>query len=97
MITKHRQNFNPWSPSHINLHVHARFFSAFRILATEQWHQEKDEVAKELKRIKKTRMIDELNSLSILEDQRAGKQFYGADAYKSWLSSKDLHADTEGD
>lgn len=42
-------------------------------------------------------MIDELNSLSILEDQRAGKQFYGADAYKSWLSSKDLHADTEGD
>ena len=42
-------------------------------------------------------MIDELNSLSILEDQRAGKQFYGADAYKSWLSSKDLHADTECD
>ncbi|XP_067928691.1 protein phosphatase 1 regulatory subunit 12B-like [Watersipora subatra] len=67
-----------------------------RILATEQWHQEKDEVAKELSKLKKKKMIDELENLSILEDERAGKQFCGADAYKDWLNSRGLAADKEG-
>jgi len=50
-------------------------------------------VAKELKRIKKTRMISELNNLALLEDERAGKQFYGAQAYQDWLGSKGLEVD----
>ena len=41
-------------------------------------------------------MINELEGLSILEDQRAGKQFYGAHAYQDWLNSKGLTADSEG-
>lgn len=53
-------------------------------------------MAKELSKLKKKRMIEELGNLSILEDERAGKEFYGADAYKSWLSTKGLHADETG-
>lgn len=41
-------------------------------------------------------MIEELGSLSILEDERAGKQFCGADAYKMWLTTQGLHADESG-
>jgi len=64
-------------------------------LATEQWHQEKDEVAKELAKLKKKKMVEELEGLSILEEQ-AGKLDYGADAYKDWLNDKGMHVDKEG-
>lgn len=67
-----------------------------RILATEQWHQEKDEVAKELKKLKKVKMIEELNSFSSLQDKRAGKEFYGAGAYRDWLSTQGLESNASG-
>lgn len=66
-------------------------------MATEQWHQEKDEIAKELSKLKKKHMIDELNNLTILEDQRAGKQFYGANAFTEWMNTKGLHASSSGE
>lgn len=67
-----------------------------RVLATEQWHQEKDEVAKQLAKRKKKRMVSDLDGLAILEDENTGKEFYGAEAYKVWLASKGLGTDKEG-
>lgn len=53
-------------------------------------------MAKELAKLKKKKMIDELESLSILEDDKAGKQFYGVGAYKDWLNTKGLSTTSEG-
>lgn len=65
-----------------------------RILAAEMWHQDKDNVAKEMLQLKKVKMQQILKQLEDEEEEKSAKQFYGEDAFKQWMENKNLSQKT---
>ncbi|XP_005089620.1 ankyrin repeat and KH domain-containing protein mask isoform X2 [Aplysia californica] len=61
-----------------------------RILAAEMWHQDKDNVAKEMQQLKKVKMQQVLKELEDEEEMKAARQFYGEEAFNQWMTSKSL-------
>nr|KAG5686405.1 hypothetical protein BaRGS_023705 [Batillaria attramentaria] len=67
-----------------------------RILAAEMWHQDKNNVAKEMNQLKKVKMQQVLRELEDEEESKAAQQFYGQQAYEQWLSSRGLEPKATG-
>ncbi|GFO28206.1 ankyrin repeat domain-containing protein 53 [Plakobranchus ocellatus] len=67
-----------------------------RILAAEMWHQDKDSVAKEMQQLKKIKMQQVLRELEEDEEMKAAQQFYGDEAFKQWMASKNLKSKSAG-
>lgn len=62
-----------------------------RLLATEMWHRDKNNVAKEMQQLKTFKMQQVLRELEEEEDAKLEQQFYGQAAYEQWLSSRNLN------
>lgn len=61
-----------------------------RILAAEMWHQDKDDVSKEMQQLKKVKMQQVLRDIEDEEEENAAKQFYGEEAFEQWMANKNL-------
>ncbi|ESO93076.1 hypothetical protein LOTGIDRAFT_232824 [Lottia gigantea] len=61
-----------------------------RILAAEIWHQEKDHVAMEMNQLQKVKMQQVLKDLEEEEERHTSQEFYGQQAFKDWLASRNL-------
>ncbi|XP_050397313.1 ankyrin-3 [Patella vulgata] len=61
-----------------------------RILAAEIWHQEKDYVAKEMNQLQKVKMKQVLKELEDEEERHTAQEFYGQQAFKDWLATRNL-------
>ncbi|XP_062566080.1 ankyrin repeat domain-containing protein 53-like [Saccostrea cucullata] len=68
-----------------------------RILAAELWHQDKDNVAKELGQLKKLKMQQVLKEMEEQGEFKAAQEYYGEKAYQEWMQKKGLvQSPTEG-
>lgn len=46
--------------------------------------------------MKKVKILEELNSLGLLDHKHGEKEIYGADKYKDWLTTQGLQIDGSG-
>ena len=60
------------------------------------WHQDKNNVAKEMHQLKKVKMQQVLRELEEEEEAKLDQQFYGQAAYEQWLSTRGLEAKNTG-
>lgn len=54
------------------------------------WHQDKDSVAMEMQQLKKVKMQQVLQEIEQEEEMKAAQQFYGEQAFKQWMETKNL-------
>lgn len=56
-----------------------------RILAAELWHQDKNNVAKELGQLRKLKMQQVLKEMEEQDEFKAAQEYYGEKAYQEWI------------
>ena len=57
----------------------------YRILAAELWHQDKNNVAKELGQLRKLKMQQVLKEMEEQDEFKAAQEYYGEKAYQEWM------------
>lgn len=62
-----------------------------RILAAELWHQDKNNVAKELGQLRKLKMQQVLKEMEEQDEFKAAQEYYGEKAYQEWIQKKGLN------
>lgn len=60
------------------------------------WHQDKNNVAQEMRQLKKLKMQQVLRELEEEAEVQAAHQFYGQQAYEQWLSTRGLRVTKTG-
>ncbi|ELU06759.1 hypothetical protein CAPTEDRAFT_104651, partial [Capitella teleta] len=66
-----------------------------RILATEQWHQDKEVMSVEMAYLKHMKMNQVLKEMDAEDEMKADQEFYGDIAFKQWMDNKGLNQRTE--
>lgn len=75
----------------MTLHIHVSVSDfcpsllLYRILAAELWHQDKNNVAKELGQLRKLKMQQVLKEMEEQDEFKAAQEYYGEKAYQEWM------------